>query len=77
MHASENNTPNKTMLKAGLVNFTYEIKNVSVSTDNQPWLPSASSRTAAAISLQLTGFTGGPPPASWSAMPCHRTALHR
>jgi len=60
MHASENNTPNKTMLKAGLVNFTYEIKNVSVSTDNQPVVTFRILKDGAAISLPLTGFTGGP-----------------
>lgn len=65
-HASDNNTPNATMQKAGLVNFTYEIKNVSVSADNQPVVTFRILKDGTAVAFDgsganpLKGFTGSP-----------------
>jgi len=65
-HQTENITPNNPTVAAGLVTFTYEIKSAKVESNNNVTIEFglkqkvSPSSVNTAVTLPLTGFTGGP-----------------
>jgi OmcA/MtrC family decaheme c-type cytochrome len=65
-HQTENITPNNPTVAAGLVTFTYEIKSAKVESNNNVTIEFglkqkvSPSSVDTAVTLPLTGFTGGP-----------------